>query len=653
MIPDNSPSNSTRNILIGLLLAVIGLVALPAAASAALTLKPASNFPVGNSPYSVAIADLNNDGRPDLATANQNSANVSVLLGGGTGSFAAKTDFFVFPGAPRSVAIADLNGDGRPDLATANEISDSVSVLLGTGTGSFGAKTDFPVGEAPLSVAVADVNNDGRPDLAAANNNVDTVSILLGTGSGSFGAKTDFATGDGPFSVAIADLNNDGRPDLATANWLSNIVSVLLGNGDGTFGTKTDFATGNAPVSVAIADVNNDGRPDLATANDNDVSILLGTGTGSFGAASNFTAGSRPRSVAIGDLNNDGIPDLATANLFSDNVSILLGNGDGNFGAASNFTTGTDPFSVAIDDLNGDGRPDLAAANVGSDNVSVLLNAATADPSPASLTFGSPTPVPQGTVSPSQSVTITNNGSAPLEVRGFEFTGTDPDDFFIGSDTCGAGILEGQDCVVKVRFAPQADGARSASLTALTNASTDPDISLTGTAGPLPTGPTGETGATGETGETGATGATGETGSTGPIGPTGDTGATGETGPTGPIGPGFDSGSPRFSKLTRRVIKVPSSRRINVIKVSCPAGDCRIRKAAARFTVRGRAVSGKAIFRASEFPAGSSAVIKVKVPKRVYRRLSAGKSGVISVSVLATSSNGSRNQNTLRNGLRR
>ncbi len=121
--------------------------------------------------------------------------------------------------SPYSVAIADLNADGRPDLAVANYSSNSVSVLLGNGDGTFGAKTDFGTGRNPASVAIADLNADGRPDLAVANaNSAPAVSVLLGNGNGTFGAKTDFGTGSYPFSVAIADLNADGRPDLAVAN---------------------------------------------------------------------------------------------------------------------------------------------------------------------------------------------------------------------------------------------------------------------------------------------------------------------------------------------------------------------------------------------------------------------------------------------------
>src|SRR5438046_5690722 len=59
---------------------------------------------------------------------------------------------------PFSVAIADLNGDGKRDIVTANYDASTVSVLLGNGDGSFGVKTDVATGDHPLSVAIADLN---------------------------------------------------------------------------------------------------------------------------------------------------------------------------------------------------------------------------------------------------------------------------------------------------------------------------------------------------------------------------------------------------------------------------------------------------------------------------------------------------------------
>src|SRR5262245_50959800 len=100
---------------------------------------PFLSYDVGNDPSSVALADLNADGRPDLAVANAQSATVSILLGNGDGTFGTRTDLAV-ASHPRSVAIADLDADGRPDLAVAGGV---VSVMLGNGDGTFGARTDY------------------------------------------------------------------------------------------------------------------------------------------------------------------------------------------------------------------------------------------------------------------------------------------------------------------------------------------------------------------------------------------------------------------------------------------------------------------------------------------------------------------------------
>ncbi|NCR19475.1 MAG: hypothetical protein GPJ22_20640, partial [Microcystis aeruginosa LL13-03] len=240
-------------------------------------------------------------------------------------AFSAATNFTVGT-SPISVTVGDFNGDGKSDLAVANRDGNNVSVLLGTGTGSFGPATNFTVGNSPASVTVGDFNGDGKSDLAVANNSSNNVSVLLGTGTGSFGPATNFTVGSGPLSVTVGDFNGDGKSDLAVANRYGNNVSVLLGTGTGSFGTATNFSVGSFPFSVTVGDFNGDGKSDLAVANfnRNNVSVLLGTGTGSFGTATNFTVGSSPISVAVGDFNGDGKSDLATANDFANNVSVLL-----------------------------------------------------------------------------------------------------------------------------------------------------------------------------------------------------------------------------------------------------------------------------------------------------------------------------------------
>jgi hypothetical protein len=400
-----------------LVVAALGSL-LTSEAQAALSLEPAATFATAALPASVAIGDVDGDGKPDLIVVNTGANTVSVFLGSGTGTFGPKTDFAT-GATPHAVAVADLNGDGNLDLVVANTGADTVSVLLGTGTGTFAAATDFATGAAPFFIAIGDLNGDGIPDLVVVNVNADTVSVLLGLGDGTFGPKTDFATGAGAREVAIGDLNGDGVPDLVVANVSANTVSVFLGTGDGHFSARTDFATGAGARSVAIGDVNGDGILDVVVANvsANTVSVLLGTGTGALGSKTDFATGGGPRAVLIGDVDQDGTLDLVVANFSDNTVSVLHGVGSGSFATKVDFSTGgAGPFSLALGDVNGDGKPDIVAGNVSANSVSVFLNSTPSvlTVTPSTLNFGN---VTVGG-SADRSFTVTNSGAGTLTGSG-------------------------------------------------------------------------------------------------------------------------------------------------------------------------------------------------------------------------------------------
>jgi hypothetical protein len=353
------------------------------------------NYAVGTNPVAVVTADLANNGKLDLISANSSDNTISVRMGSGTGSFGAAQTFAVGT-YPESVAVGDFNGDGKLDLAVANGNSASVSVLLGNGDGTFQAAKNYAVGYGPVSVAIG--NFDGHLDIVTANIADDTVSLLPGNGDGTFGAaKTVANFYSGAASVAVGDFDGDGNLDLAVAtqgtdgSWgyygyysgVSPAVTALMGNGDGTFtpGNSFDLPTYGQPQSYALptataADLNGDGAPDLVVTDPSSyqVSVLLNSGNGAFTGPASFGTSSNPASVAVADINGNGKLDLVTVNSGSNTVSVLPGDGMGDFGRGYAFAVGASPASVAAGDFNGDGETDVAVANGGDNNVSVLLN---------------------------------------------------------------------------------------------------------------------------------------------------------------------------------------------------------------------------------------------------------------------------------------
>jgi hypothetical protein len=221
---------------------------------------------------------VNRDGKPDLIVAkdcfDNSCANgaVGVLRGNGDGTFQQVVNYRSGGAFPRSVAAADVNGDGKPDLLVANycsasgvsgcdfSVDGSVGVLLGNGDGTFQAAVAYDSGgSGAVSVAVADVNGDGKLDLLVANlcapecSDGGAVGVLLGKSYGTFAHPVRLLPAANN-SVAVADVNGDGKPDVLVAtNDATGMgaVGVLLNNtAIAPRYTKTVVSTSGSPSLV-------------------------------------------------------------------------------------------------------------------------------------------------------------------------------------------------------------------------------------------------------------------------------------------------------------------------------------------------------------------------------------------------------------------
>jgi glucose/arabinose dehydrogenase len=208
-------------------------------------------YAVGTNPHAIRAGDFNGDSRLDLATANDGSDNVSVLLGTGTGTFGAATNFPTGR-VPKGILVADVNADQRLDLVTSNTAGnypsgannpggDEISVLIGNGSGSFAAPRQFTVGHTPFSVAAGDVDGNGLVDLATANWFGGDVSLLLNLPPGPLPAGfSDSIVLSGLTQPTAVRFASDGRVFVAEK---SGLIKVFDGLNDPTPTLLADLST--------------------------------------------------------------------------------------------------------------------------------------------------------------------------------------------------------------------------------------------------------------------------------------------------------------------------------------------------------------------------------------------------------------------------
>ncbi|HYI11292.1 MAG TPA: FG-GAP-like repeat-containing protein [Thermoanaerobaculia bacterium] len=337
-------------VLVCLLLLGVTLFGGPAASAECAQL--ASNFdpaqPIGNfyTAFDFALADFNRDEIVDAAAIA--GGRLTIAMGTPFGSFQASASYAT-AGGSLSVAAADFNGDGWPDVAVTTQ-KQFLQIFMNRGDATF-TQSDRATTFFTRAVRTADVNRDGIPDLVVAGS-ADVVGAFISNGDGTFRAMpAAVGTNDTRF-LAVADFNGDGLVDAAVAG------GVLLGNGEGSFATAIPFLPAPAAPSTPFAagDLNGDGRADIVAGDAAGVSIYLAGANGTMEKAA--SVGRQAGGIAIGDIDRDGTPDV----ILSRSAIIHAGPGGDWTAPVVAEGMPLSPF-IALADRNGDGVPDLISAS--------------------------------------------------------------------------------------------------------------------------------------------------------------------------------------------------------------------------------------------------------------------------------------------------
>jgi hypothetical protein len=315
---------------------------------------PPDTYVVGIYPWKLAVGDIDGDGLPDLVVTDPGGGAAWLLLqdSGNKGKFLSPQRIESGTNITEA-AIADLNGDGAPDIAIADNLKGSNRIKLlyqnPAQRGAFLPAVDFMLPGTPGSLTAGDINSDGRADLfmwvylaSSGYTPNGELAISLQQSNGTIGSAALLApqTGLNAGLLAIADYDGDGRNDLFafftpfSSGYNAKITVLLQGSQPGTFSVPADTSlAGIRGIDGAtIADLNGDGRPDAAVVGffpvgspstiQSRLNLFIQSGGGAFALAGVYDLPIAASRVAAGDIDGDGLNDLVI--LGGDNRSLVL-----------------------------------------------------------------------------------------------------------------------------------------------------------------------------------------------------------------------------------------------------------------------------------------------------------------------------------------
>jgi len=439
-------------------------------------------------PDGVAIADLRGIGIADIVVANSststtiNQGDVGVLIGNGDGTFQKAVPYAASRFGAAAIRAADMDGDGKLDVIVVNCSATSgscqggdgdVGVLLGKGDGTLKPVMTFPPGgSAPYAVAVGDLNGDSKPDIVTGN----CIGASCGQAPGSVGVLVNTSHGD-----SATDLTSSPNPS-GFGQTVTFTATVRSASFEVTPTGSVTFFDGITNIGSGSLNSNA-----VATLNTSTLSVGTHSITATYNGDSNYVPSTSsplaqqvqgpivqlsPTSLDFGNqpVGTTSAPKTVTLTNIGPGVLKITGaTFTGPFVVTTNCTTTLNPGANCT--ANVSFKP--TKVGVANGAISITDNApqspqkvtltgtgTSTQLAPTSLNFGNQA---VGTTGARKLITLTNKGSAALNISGITIVGASPEDFN-QVNNCGTSVATGASCSIGVNFTPSVAGSRSASL---------------------------------------------------------------------------------------------------------------------------------------------------------------------------------------------